>query len=63
MKDTLTTLIEGIWREQAKEEVQDKLLGVQDDLQYVDMSCAILLWAQEDWPFELGARSGEIGEV
>ena len=30
MKETLTTLIKGIWREQAIEEVQDKLLRVQD---------------------------------
>ena len=48
MKETLTTLIEGIWREKTKEEVQDKLLWVQDDLQHVNMRCLSLLRVQED---------------
>ena len=40
MKEALTTLIEGIQRQQAKEEVQGKLLHVQEDLQFVNMICA-----------------------
>ena len=40
MKDALTLLIESIWREQAKEELHDKLLWVQDDVKYVNLVCA-----------------------
>ena len=47
MKEALTSLIEGIWREQDKEEVQDKLLLFQDDLKYVNMICTSPLQVQE----------------
>ena len=40
MKDALTLLIEGTWKEQAKKELYDKLLWVQDDLKYVNLVCA-----------------------
>ena len=40
MKEALTLLIEGIWREQAKEEVQGKLLRVLDDLRNINIVCA-----------------------
>ena len=47
MKEALTFLIEGIWREQAKEEVQDKLLVSQVELKCVNMICTSPIQVQE----------------
>ena len=47
MKEALTSLIEGIWRQQAKEKVQDKLLLCQNNLKHVNMICTSLLQVQE----------------
>ena len=47
MKEALTSLIEGIWREQAKEEVQNKLLLFQDDLKHINTICTSPLQVQE----------------
>ena len=62
MKEALTLLIEGIWREQAKEELQGKLLWVQDDLKYINMVCASPMQDQGRCPSDLEANWGEIGE-
>ena len=62
MNEALTTLIEGIWREKAKEEVQGKLLQVQEDLQFINMICASPIRVQEEWLFELGMKSREINK-
>ena len=40
MKEALTTLIKGIWSEQAKEKIQGKLSQVQEDLQFINMICS-----------------------
>ena len=47
MKEALTSLIEGIWREQAKVEVQDKLFLFQNELKHVNMICTSPLQAKE----------------
>ena len=61
MKEALTSLIEGIWREQAKEEVQDKLLLFQDDLKHVNMICISPLkfnrCDQENQPLKINFRT------
>ena len=61
-KDALTLLIEGIWREQAKEELHNKLLRVQDDLKYVNMVCVSLTQDQGRCPSNSEANWGEISE-
>ena len=60
MKDVLTLLIEGIWGEQAKEELHDKLLRVQYDLEYVNMVCASPTQDQGSCPSDSEVNCGEI---
>ena len=62
MKEALTLLIEGIWREQAKEELQGKLLRVQYDLKYINMVCASPTQDQGRCPSDSEANWGEISE-
>ena len=62
MKEALTSLIEGICREQAKEQVQGKLLWVQDDLRYFDMVYASPIQDQGVWLCNAWANWGEISE-
>ena len=62
MKEALTLLIKGIWREQAKEELQGKLLQFQDDLKYSNMVCAIPMHDQGRCPRDSEVNWGEIGK-